>query len=354
MRAAVMRGDTIVVDDVPDPVPQFGQALVRVLACGICGSDLHFLRHGRRMAELSAEVDTGGPMAGGPALDMSRDIIMGHEFTAEILDYGPDTVGPPPGTVVTSMPVMLTMDGIVTLAYNNDFPGGYAEQMLLSPPLLVSVPDGLDHRRAALTEPLAVGLHAVARSGIVPGDAAVVLGCGPVGLAVVAGLALAGIEPIVAADLSPRRRELAAGLGAHVVCDPAERPPIEAWREADGRRPLVMFEAVGVPGMIDRAVRDAPRLARVVVVGVCMEPDTFNPFFAIAKELSLQFVLGYEPLEFNRALEVIAEGKVDVTPMITGVVDLDGVPGAFDDLSRPDLHAKILVEPGGADGPLQA
>ena len=353
MRAAVMRGDKIVVDDVPDPVPQFGQALVRILACGICGSDLHFLKHGPRMAELTDEIESEGPMSGTP-LDLSRDIIMGHEFSAEILGYGPDTIGPPPGPVVTSMPVMLTMGGLVSLAYNNDFPGGYAEQMLLSPPLLVPVPDGVDHRRAALTEPLAVGLHAVARSGIVPGEAAVVLGCGPVGLAVVAGLALAGVEPIVAADYSPRRRELAAGLGAHLVCDPASEPAVQAWRRVDGRRPLVIFEAVGVPGMIDAAVRDAPRQARVVVVGVCMEPDTFQPFFAIAKELSLQFVLGYEPTEFNRALEVIADGTVDVAPLITGVVDLDGVPDAFEELGHPDLHAKILVEPEGSDAAVQA
>lgn len=349
-----MRGDSIVVDDVDDPVPEFGQALVRVLACGICGSDLHFLKHGRRMAELTAETEAEGPLSSGPALDLSRDVIMGHEFCAEVLEYGPDTIGPPPGAIVTSMPVMLTTSGLVNLAYNNDLPGGYAEQMLLSPPLLVEVPNGLDHRRAALTEPLAVGLHAVARSGIAPGEAAVVLGCGPVGLAVVAGLALAGIEPIVAADYSPRRRELAAGLGAHVVCDPAVEPAIDVWRRADGRKPLVLFEAVGVPGMIDRAVRDAPRQARVVVVGVCMEPDTFQPFFAIAKELSLQFVLGYDPSEFARALEVIAEGRVDVTPMITGVVDLDGVPGAFEDLGHPDSHAKILVEPGGGHAPVQA
>ncbi|HEX5267858.1 MAG TPA: alcohol dehydrogenase catalytic domain-containing protein, partial [Acidimicrobiales bacterium] len=124
MRAAVMRGSELVVDDVPDPVPAFGQALVRVLACGICGSDLHFLRHGRRMAELSAGIDP----AVGTSLDLDRDIVMGHEFCAEVLEYGPDTEGPPPGTVVTSMPVMLTLTGVVNLAYNNEFPGGYAER----------------------------------------------------------------------------------------------------------------------------------------------------------------------------------------------------------------------------------
>ena len=336
-----MRRSELVVDEVPDPVPAFGQALVRVLACGICGSDLHFLRHGRRMAELSAEIDPTFDTA----LDLDRDIVMGHEFSAEVLAYGPETQGPPPGTLVTSMPAMVTMSGVVNLAYNNEFPGGYAERMLLSPPLMLPVPDGLDHRRAALTEPLAVGLHAVARSRIAPGEAALVVGCGPVGLAVVAGLHRAGVEPIVAVDPSPRRRALAAGLGAHEVADPAAEPGIEAWRRVDGRRPLVIFEAVGNPGMIGAAMRDAPRLSRLVVVGVCMEPDTIQPFFGIAKELNVQFVLAYEPTEFSDALRAIAEGEVDVEPLITGVVAIDDVPAAFEELSQPDRHAKILVEP---------
>lgn len=341
MRAAVMRGSQLVVDDVPDPVPAFGQALVRVLACGICGSDLHFLRHGARLAELAAEVD---PDTGSP-FDLSRDIVMGHEFCAEVLEYGPDTQGPPPGTVVTSVPAMVTMSGVVNLAYNNEFPGGYAERMLLSPPLLLPVPDGLDHRRAALTEPLAVGIHAVARSGIVPGESALVVGCGPVGLAVVAALSRAGVEPIVATDPSSRRRALAVGLGAHEVSDPAAEPGIEAWRRVDGSRPLVIFEAVGNPGVIDRVMRDAPRLARLMVVGVCMEPDTIQPFVGIAKELTVQFAFGYDPAEFSDALRVIAEGQVDVAPLITGVVGLEELPGAFEELAHPDRHAKILVEP---------
>lgn len=341
MRAAVMRGSRIVVDEVPDPVPAFGQALVRVRACGICGSDLHFLQHAPRMAELTVQIDD----AMGPPFDLDRDIIMGHEFCAEVLDYGPGTEGPAPGTLVTSVPVMLTVAGVVNLAYNNEFPGGYAERMLLSPPLLLPVPNGLDHRRAALTEPLAVGIHAVARSAIRPGEAALVLGCGPVGLAVVAALRRVGIEPVVAVDPSPRRRELAAALGAHEVCDPAAEPGIEAWRRIDGRRPLVIFEAVGNPGMIGGAMRDAPRLARLVVVGVCMEADTIQPFFGIAKELAVQFAFAYEPGEFSDALRAISEGEVDVTPLITGVVTLDGVPAAFEELGRPDQHAKILVEP---------
>jgi threonine dehydrogenase-like Zn-dependent dehydrogenase len=339
MRSAVLRKDRVVVDEVPEPVPALGQVLVRVLACGICGSDLHFVTHGRRVAELTRDAVLSTP------LDFDRDIFLGHEFAAEVLDVGPDTIGPAKGTIVTSLPVMLTLDGVVPMAYSNDYPGGYSERMLLSAPLCLPVPNGLDPNHAALTEPLAVGLHAVAKAQMEPGDAALVLGCGPVGLAVVAGLRLAGVTTIVAADYSPARRLLATSLGAGRTVDPAREEPIEAWREVDGRRPLVIFEAVGVPGMLDRAVRDAPVGGRVLVVGACMETDHILPLIAIGKELTIQFALAYTPEEFAAALRHLAEGDVDPAPLITGTVELDGVADAFGQLALPDRHCKILVTP---------
>jgi threonine dehydrogenase-like Zn-dependent dehydrogenase len=340
MRAAVLRAGEMVVDDVPDPVPAFGQVLVRTLACGICGSDLHFVTHGRRLAQLSAEAGLD------VELDFGRDIFMGHEFSAEVLEVGPDTLALSPGTVVTSMPGMITLEGPKNLAYSNDYPAGYSERMLLSAPLLLEVPNGLAPDHAAMTEPMAVGWHAVNRSGIQQGTAALVLGCGPVGLAVIAALRMQGIDPVVAADFSPVRRELAGRMGAHEVVDPATETAMEAWRRVDGRRPLVVFEAVGVPGVIDGAMRDVPANSRIVVVGVCMEPDTVQPAYGILKELSIQFVLGYDPTEFAASLRAIAEGQLDVAPLITGHVDLDGVPSAFQELAQPDTHAKIVVEPG--------
>ncbi len=107
----------------------------------------------------------------------------------------------------------------------------------------------------------------------------------------------------------------------------------------------MVFEAIGVPGIIDEALRLAPTGTRIVVVGVCMGRDTITPFYGIGKELSLQFVLGYDPMEFAESLRAIAEGDVDVTPLITGEVGLDGVPQAFADLGHPDHHCKILVVP---------
>jgi threonine dehydrogenase-like Zn-dependent dehydrogenase len=348
VKSAVLRGGGMLIrDDVPDPAPGFGQVLVRVRACGICGSDLHFAKHGAEMIERAAE------MKGMPELgplgrpDLSRDVFMGHEFSAEVLDYGPDTVGPKPGSIVTSIPAMLSVDGLADLAYSNNLPGGYSERMLLAAPFLVEVPNGLDPRLAALTEPMAVGLHAVNKSGLAPGQGAVVLGCGPVGLAVIAALRLRGCEPIVAADYSPARRALALKMGAHVVADPADEGggAFDTWAREGRGGPPVVFEAVGVPGLIDSVMRDAPLGSRVVIVGVCMQPDSVTPFFGIAKELNLQFVLGYDPMEFAASLRSIAEGEIDVAPMITGEVGIDEVPAAFAALGNPEAHCKILVVP---------
>jgi len=341
MRAAVMRDRKLVVDEVPDPEPGPGQVLVKTLACGICGSDLHALQHADQMVAASKE-------AGGGAfvMDLSRDVVMGHEFCAEVLELGPGSTSTlRPGTRVCSMPIMLSAAGMGSVGYSNDFPGGYGERMLLTEPLLLPVPNGLSTEAASLTEPMAVGEHAVVKARLEKTDVPLVVGCGPVGLAVIAGLRRRGVEPIVASDFSPARRALAERMGAHVTIDPAASSPFaKLTEEAAGRTPVV-FECVGVPGMLDRLCREAPPQTRITVAGVCMEEDRIHPFHGIVKELQLQFVLGYSPEEFAGTLRAIAEGEIDTAPLVTGKVGVDGVAGAFEALATPERHAKILVEP---------
>ena len=161
MRAAIFRNGEIVVGTLPEPKPAAGQVLVRTLACGICGSDLHARKHARRMVELTRHFPGRIPM------DLARDVVFGHEFCCEVLDYGPGTQRKfKTGTRVCSLPALLTPAGLQTIGYSNDNVGGYAEQMLLSEPLLLEVPNGLAAEHAALTEPLAVGIHAVAKANI--------------------------------------------------------------------------------------------------------------------------------------------------------------------------------------------
>jgi len=355
MRAAVMRDLKIVAADVAEPTPGPGEVLVKSLACGICGSDLHALKYAKQFVENSP---------GGMGMDISRDVVMGHEFCAEILDHGPMTTRQlKPGTRVCSFPMLWRNGGPVSVGYSNDVPGGYAERMLLMEAMLLPVPNGLSTERAALTEPMAVGLHAVEMARLGADDIPLVIGCGPIGLAVINALKTRDVRPIVAADYSPMRRTLAEQLGADIVLDPAKTSPYTSWREVaqvarageklplnpltgtPELRPGVFFECVGVPGVIDQMMVGAERGCRFVVVGVCMEPDQIRPLLGITKELNLQFVLGYTPEEFARTLTLIADGKLIVDPLITGKVGVGGVADAFSALANPEAHAKIIVEP---------
>ena len=358
MRAAVFRKGNLVVDTIADPVLGEGQVLAKTICCGICGSDLHAAKFPKQFADVARR--SGGRFEMNP----ERDIVFGHEFCCEIVDHGPGTSRAlKAGTRVVSMPLTVVGKTVHGLAYNPDAPGAFAEYVPLYEPMLLPVPNGLSSEKAAITEPMAVGWHAVEHARLTKEDVPLVIGCGPVGLAVIAGLKIKGVGPIIAADFSPARRELAIKMGADIVVDPAEYSPYKKWSEVatppnyDGSRfaalfgdgpkmrPAVLFECVGVPGVIQQMMHGAPQWARIVVVGVCMESDTFEPFFGITRQLNLQFVLGYSPKEFADSLHHIAEGLIDVSPLITGKVGLDGVAGAFTELGNPEKHAKILVEP---------
>lgn len=200
MRAVVRRNKQLVCAEIADLTPGPGQVLVKTLCCGICGSDLHALHSFEHMLELGQR--SGGGGVGGPSIDPAADIVFGHEFCAEVLDHGPGSAKTlKAGTKVVTVPVMLSATGVETIGYSNRYPGGFAERMLLSEAMLLEVPNGLSALQAAMTEPFAVGEHAVAQS--VFGDpamtdkaACLVIGCGPVGLAVIAALKSRGVGPI--------------------------------------------------------------------------------------------------------------------------------------------------------------
>jgi len=351
MRATVMTDWELRVDDIDVPTAGPGQVLTKVLSCGICGSDLHLLRHGEESRRLSEEIaaeqraDGMEPEGGVMVFDPAGNLVMGHEFCCEVVETGPGVEQLAVGDVIVSMPVVFDAAGVHPIGFSNLYPGGYAEYMVLNELLALKVPTGLPHEMAAMTEPLAVGVHAVAKSAIAPGDAAIVIGLGPVGLACIAAMKMLGIGPIVGADFSPARRALAEQLGCDEVVDPNEETAIRAWRRIDGTKPLVVFEAVGVPGMIEHTMRMAPKDSRILIVGACMQQDHIHPMLGIGKELSLQFVLGYTPEEFTASLDSIANERVDLSPLLTGTVGVDDIPRAFTELGNPEAHAKILVQP---------
>jgi len=343
MKTAIVTGTGITVVEMPEPVPGPGQVLAAPLATGICGSDLHLEEALRALG------------------DAAPPIVMGHEFCAGILEHGPGTTARlPAGTRVVSVPYADGPSGPEGLGLSPVLSGAFAERMVLQESLLLPVPDGLPDDHAALTEPLAVGLHAVRAARPEAGQVALVAGCGPIGLAVIAVLKAEGYGPVIAADYAPARRLMAERLGADVVVDPAASSPYGRWSDlgvtehppspllpAGLDRPgdVVAFECVGVPGVIQQIIDGVPRHARIVVVGACMPPDTITPVAAILKEVSLTFVYAYRQDEFAQALDLLATGRVNLAALVTGHVGLDGVARAFGDLREPGHHVKIIVQP---------
>jgi threonine dehydrogenase-like Zn-dependent dehydrogenase len=381
MRAVVCRHAELEVADRPAPDPGSGQVRLEVLRCGICGSDLH-ARHGiDDWAELADRL-------GYERFGRSHEpVVFGHEFSGAVAEYGPGCRGGvATGAPVVALPLIRSEAGVDTVGLSQHAPGAYAEQVLVQESMMLAVPNGLAPDVAALTEPMAVALHAVRRGEVGRRQVAIVVGCGPVGLGVILMLKARGVRTVVASDYSAGRRALARACGADVVVDPAEADPYTAagdrghltdapsafelavgTRERLGRLPIgwwhvwrlaerlgagpkhpVVFECVGVPGVIESIIDGAPLFSRVVVVGVCVGPDRFRPAMAINKEIDLRFVLGYTPLEFRDTLHLLAEGEVDPRPLITGVVGLDGVQAAFAALADPEAHAKILIDPRSA------
>lgn len=383
MKAGVCREGEFTVREVPQPEPGPQQVLLRVLRAGICGSDLHARVHCDDAADLGREVGYDHFMRA------DQDVVMGHEFVGEVVSYGPDCRKRwKPGTRVVSLPIRRDGDEVQMTGLSARAPGAFAEYVLVDENVTMPVPDGLDSESAALTEPLAVGLHAVERSDIGRGEVAVVVGCGPIGLAVILMLKARGVKTVVASDLTPERRRLARVCGADIVVDPrhdeladaipARRthfssgpalldfalssmrklqviPGVPWWHlmslgERLGQVPKgpVVFECVGVPGMLDSLGAQMPYRSRIVVVGVCMEPDTIRPALLSNKEIDLRFAFAYEPDEFRATLHLLADGKIDARPLLTGTVGLDGLAAAFEALGDPESHAKILIDPDSA------
>ncbi|MBA3809050.1 MAG: zinc-binding dehydrogenase [Solirubrobacterales bacterium] len=378
MKAVGCQEAQLRVVDVPSPEPREGQVLIDVLRCGICGSDLHARHHCDELAGVLAQAGYDGFMRS------NEQIVFGHEFCGTVAEHGPgcrkDT---PTGTPVVALPLLRQGGDVHATGLSHAAPGAYAEQLVVQESLMMAVPNGLSPELAALTEPMAIAWHAVRRGEVKKRTVAIVIGCGPIGLAVISMLKARGVRTVIASDFAAGRRALARACGADLVVDPSEgspyatsaehdhlttipaavelalgtmeklqRTPIpwqHVWRAADGlgikpKHPVI-FECVGVPGVLDEIIASAPLFSRIVGVGVCMGDDTVRPAMAINKEIEVRFVVGYTPLEFRDTLHMLAEGKVRGAPLLTGTVGLSGVEAAFDALADPEAHAKILIDP---------
>jgi len=332
MQAVVSKGPkSLAVESVPDPTPGPGEMVLRVQGCGICGSDLHLWSSGL----------------------LPAGAVMGHEFAGELME----SVGEHrAGERFCAIPTLACgtcgrcQTGLSAFCTHGSraiglgpAPGALAEFVTVSSHNAVRLPEGVSSEWGAVVEPLAVGLHAVNVARIRPDDAVLVMGAGPVGLAVTLWLRHLGARTVIVSEKAEGRRAVAARLGATEVVEPGGILPAARRHAPDGID--VVFEATGVPGLIAQGIVSSAFRGRVVVVGVCHHPDTIFPLAGILKETTVHFVLAYELSDFRYTVAMMDQGRIDPAPMITDRIGLPEVPAMFETLSQPTTQAKVLIAP---------
>jgi (R,R)-butanediol dehydrogenase/meso-butanediol dehydrogenase/diacetyl reductase len=348
VKAAVFEapGRPLTVADVPDPEPGPDDLIIEVTACGICGSDLH----------ASDVRDASGGRRALPA-----GTVMGHEFAGRVVAAGSAArAGWEIGARVTALPY-LACGACEACAQGNrarcrrgaplglgQLPGAYAEFVRVGARETLRLPESVDDCAGATVEPLSVGLHAVNVARPARGESALVMGAGPIGLAVALWCRFFGLRHIVVTDLAPARLERAAAFGATGCIDARADDAIERVKALVGERPRLVFDCVGVPGSQQTAMDYAPFDGRVVVVGVCMQPDRILPVKAITKELQVNYVYGYRREDFAFAIDMLAAGRIDSRPMVTGSVGFEAFSAAFEALKTDKGHCKVMLEPARA------
>jgi (R,R)-butanediol dehydrogenase / meso-butanediol dehydrogenase / diacetyl reductase len=340
MRAAVFHGvgEKLAVEDRQRPVAEAGGLVLKVAYAGICGSDIH-------ATEKSL-------------VPLEPGTVLGHEFAGEVVEsaspdwmVGDRVIGVPLRECDACRPLGQCKDGLGILCgkgkiigMSAGLPGAYAEYVRLGAGHALRVPDGISLKAAALTEPLAVGAHAVRLAGSLYGRHVLVVGAGPIGLAVITFARFAGARSVAVSELDPTRRQRAAAFGATSVLDPRSES-IGPALVRTGAVPDLIFECVGAPGLIRECMDLLPIQGRLVVVGVNRGEDTILPRVAIRKELSIKFALGYQREDFALVLDLMASGRIDAEALVSSVIGFADLPEVFERLRRPNPDAKVLIDP---------
>ncbi len=339
MLAALFQGPgrPLSVEPVNDPRPAPDQILIEVARAGICGSDLH-------MSQFGA---------------VPAGTIFGHEFAGTIAELGSAVRGDwRVGDRVTALPLQacssceacvaglpaLCGQGLFTGA-SLQFPGAYAQYVAARAGMVQRLPAGVGFEAGAMVEPLAVSHHAVELARIARGDTVLVLGAGPIGAGVVLFARHAGARHVIVSERSPERRRIALALGASAAIDPLTEDVAARCAQLSGTRPQVVFECVGVPGLVQQAIELAGLRGRVLVAGVCFAQDHISPLTALMKEVNVQFSQCYTEGNFAAVIAAIAHRAVTPAPMHTDTVGFGALPAAFEALRTQPRGCKVLIDP---------
>ena len=345
MKAAVFKsfGEPLVVEDLPDPAPNPTELILRVEACGICGTDLH-------MSE-NQNVEGGWRL-------LKPGCILGHEFSGQIVEIGKSIGGKwKIGERVTALPWIgcgtCSACGLgrpyrcpsVLMRSSLELPGAYSEFCRVGAQEVLHLPDHVEPEYGALVEPMAVGFSAIQRANIKKTDPVFIMGAGPVGLSVALWCQFLGLENVLISDLSEERCNAALNFGATAVAKQGGGNISEQILDLLGGPPTVLFDCVGLPGTLQMAIDYAAPNSRIIVVGLCMQSDHYFPAKALLKELDLHFAYVYSKDDFKKVIRFIGERRIDPSALVTSRVDLSSLPSTFERLKKPGSELKVMLKP---------
>ena len=339
MRAALFQaaGRPLSIERIADPRAGADQILIEVSRAGICGSDLH-------MSEYGA---------------VPAGTVFGHEFAGTVAELGSAAGGGwKVGDRVTALPLQACREceacaaelpalcrSALFTGTNLTLPGAYAEYVAVRASMVQRLPAGVSFEAGAMVEPLAVSHHAVELAQIARGAAVLVIGAGPIGAGVALFARLAGARHVIVSERSAQRRAIALAVGATAVIDPQTQNVTEQFTILTGQRPQVVFECVGVPGLLQQALELAGVRGRVLVAGVCFAEDRILPLTALMKEVNIQFSQCYTEHNFDAVIRALARGDVQPQPMHTATVGFAQLPQTFEALRSSPRGCKVLIDP---------
>lgn len=336
-------------EDIEIPSCGKGQVKVKPAYVGICGTDLHEYLGGANIIPTTPHPITGENLP----------LTLGHEFSGVVEEVGSDVDDIKIGERVVVQPIIYDgacgacKDGFINCCDKNGFVGlsgwggGLSEHIVIPRQSVYTIPESVSMEVGALVEPLAVAWHAVNRSPFKKGDSVLILGGGPIGLAVVQSLVARGAENIILAEVAPRRREFAKQFGAHHVIDPLKDDIVAKVLEiCDGRGVNVAFDAAGVQAGLDKAILAVRPRGTLVNIAVWEKPISFNPNDLTFRERNYMGCATYVQGDFEDVINAIASGQLNPERMITRKIKMDEIEehGFKALIENKDSHVKILVE----------